>query len=400
MYNRKQFVRMPLRDTYKVQLKRVKDGIDKERVKIPRAPPKEGYKPFIWNSLEGYYDTSVPEYVINCPKEDMQPQVPYSWVDKDFDDSLIDVSTRKTTLRLVDPLEDFNMAKEILPKLRDSRPSTKNSNFRSSQRGSRPPTNDSADRQRIWENINLKLPKVSPERGRDTARTAQNGEEENQGQVRRPQSYSQLTEENIKEANTQQENKKDPETKVKLPRNLSANSKRRERSPYRTAYNEAALRTSVSQHQSRHAHRQKSSKTYSSRTSYSPERGRILLPEIHKVEFDVVNDNATKEFPYSGVPTFREKMHRQYDIDAPKRVDEDYKKTKKDFYLMKLHKLSEVHPSNRSGMRKAYFAYLQNNPGSKKAVKDCVNQLVSDEPHLKSTTPRTSSTSPVRTGAN
>ncbi|XP_033727247.1 uncharacterized protein LOC117316654 isoform X3 [Pecten maximus] len=382
MYNRKQFVRMPLRDTYKVQLKRVKDGIDKERVKIPRAPPKEGYKPFIWNSLEGYYDTSVPEYVINCPKEDMQPQVPYSWVDKDFDDSLIDVSTRKTTLRLVDPLEDFNMAKEILPKLRDSRPSTKNSNFRSSQRGSRPPTNDSADRQRIWENINLKLPKVSPERGRDTARTAQNGEEENQGQVRRPQSY------------------RDPETKVKLPRNLSANSKRRERSPYRTAYNEAALRTSVSQHQSRHAHRQKSSKTYSSRTSYSPERGRILLPEIHKVEFDVVNDNATKEFPYSGVPTFREKMHRQYDIDAPKRVDEDYKKTKKDFYLMKLHKLSEVHPSNRSGMRKAYFAYLQNNPGSKKAVKDCVNQLVSDEPHLKSTTPRTSSTSPVRTGAN
>ncbi|XP_069106370.1 uncharacterized protein [Argopecten irradians] len=390
---------MPLRDTYKVQLKRVKDGIDKEKGKIPKAPPKEGYKPFIWNSLEGYYDTSVPEYVINCPKEDMQPQIPYSWVDKDFDDSLIDVSTRKTTLRLVDPLEDFNMAKEILPKLRDSRPSTKNSNFRSSQRGSRPPTNDSADRQRIWENMNLRLPKVSPERGRDTGRTAQHGEEEGQSK-QRPQSYSQLTEENVTEANVQQESKKDPETKVKLPRNLSANSKRRDTSPYRTAYHEAALRTSISQHQSRHAQRQKSSKTYSSRGSYSPERGRILLPEIHKVEFDVVNDNATKEFPYSGVPRFREKMHRKYDIDTPRRIDEDYKKTKKDFYLMKLHKLSEVHPSNRSGMRKAYFAYLQNNPGSKKAVKDCVNQLVSDEPHLQNTSPRAASTSPVRTGAN
>lgn len=41
------------------------------------------------------------------------------------------------------------------------------------------------------------------------------------------------------------------------------------------------------------------------REIFSPERGRILLPEIHKVEFDVVNENATEEFPYSGVRRFR-----------------------------------------------------------------------------------------------
>lgn len=41
---------------------------------------------------------------------------------------------------------------------------------------------------------------------------------------------------------------------------------------------------------------------------------------------------------------------------------------------MDLDKLDEYHPVTREHMRQAYFAYLQNNPGSKKAIYECVKQ--------------------------
>lgn len=58
----------------------------------------------------------------------------------------------------------------------------------------------------------------------------------------------------------------------------------------------------------------------------------------------------------------------RYKHDAPKKVNADYSRTKDDFYRMDLDRLDEVHPINRRHMRKAYFAYLQNTPGSKKAI--------------------------------
>lgn len=65
----------------------------------------------------------------------------------------------------------------------------------------------------------------------------------------------------------------------------------------------------------------------------------------------------------------------RYKHDAPKKVNADYSRTKDDFYRMDLDRLDEVHPINRRHMRKAYFAYLQNTPGSKKAIKECVKDL-------------------------
>jgi hypothetical protein len=50
--------------------------------------------------------------------------------------------------------------------------------------------------------------------------------------------------------------------------------------------------------------------------------------------------------------------------------------TKDDFYRMELDKLDDVHPLNRPHMRKAYFAYLQNTPGSKKAITECVCHMI------------------------
>ena len=42
---------------------------------------------------------------------------------------------------------------------------------------------------------------------------------------------------------------------------------------------------------------------------------------------------------------------------------------------MELDKLDEVHPANRDNMKAAYKAYLQNTPGSKKAIKECMKDL-------------------------
>ena len=37
--------------------------------------------------------------------------------------------------------------------------------------------------------------------------------------------------------------------------------------------------------------------------------------------------------------------------------------------------MQEIHPMNRPHMRAAYFAYLQNNPGSRKAVYECLKTM-------------------------
>lgn len=70
----------------------------------------------------------------------------------------------------------------------------------------------------------------------------------------------------------------------------------------------------------------------------------------------------------------------RYKHDAPKKLDSDYKRTRNDFYRMDLDRLDEIHPTNRQHMRKAYFAYLQNTPGSKKAINECVKGLNGEEP--------------------
>ena len=72
-------------------------------------------------------------------------------------------------------------------------------------------------------------------------------------------------------------------------------------------------------------------------------------------------------------------MKGRFGQEAKKRVDSDYERTKADFYRMDLDRLDEVHPINRPHMRKAYFAYLQNTPGSKKAIKECVKTLPKNE---------------------
>ncbi|XP_033726899.1 uncharacterized protein LOC117316433 isoform X7 [Pecten maximus] len=111
----------------------------------------------------------------------------------------------------------------------------------------------------------------------------------------------------------------------------------------------------------------------------SPKEGSTRLPKFPVVDFNSGKENATKKFPYNEVAKFRTELKDRFSSNAKKKVNKDYKRTKDDFYRMDLHKLDEIHPLNRPHMRRTYFAYLQNTPGSRKAVKDCVKTLDTDE---------------------
>lgn len=114
------------------------------------------------------------------------------------------------------------------------------------------------------------------------------------------------------------------------------------------------------------------------------QQGSTRLPKFPVVPFHTGKENATMRFPYQDIPKFRQEMDQRFSLNAPQKVDKDYKRTKDDFYRMELDKLDDVHPLNRPHMRKAYFAYLQNTPGSKKAITECVRSLDGSQQHQKS----------------
>ncbi|XP_046350947.2 spore wall protein 2-like isoform X2 [Haliotis rufescens] len=110
------------------------------------------------------------------------------------------------------------------------------------------------------------------------------------------------------------------------------------------------------------------------REKRSKKEGSTRLPKFPVVTLDS-KELATKPLYYSDVPELRRELRDKYSQNATKKIDEDYTRTKQDFYRMDLDKLDEVHPLNRPHMRNAYFAYLQNTPGSRKAVVECVKGL-------------------------
>ena len=79
----------------------------------------------------------------------------------------------------------------------------------------------------------------------------------------------------------------------------------------------------------------------------------------------------------------REELRQKYSHQAGKKIEQDYKRTKGDFYRMELDKMGEYHPVSRPNMRKTYFAYLQNTTGSRKAVYECVQEVEKKEKEKK-----------------
>ncbi|XP_060085735.1 myosin-10-like [Ylistrum balloti] len=243
------------KDYFQEELRRLRVRLGKEAESIKRPQVKE-YEPFVWTSLEPYYNTYVPHYLINLPDEELQPQRPISrGRPSQGDDFHQGYTTRSTAIGLCDPWVDLRMDQSILPKL-----------------------------------------------------------EQPKGQ-----------------------SKEKPKSQKK-------------------------------------------------KVESSPKEGSTRLPKFPVVDFNAGKENATRMFPYNEVAKFRVELKDRFSSNAKKKVNKDYKRTKDDFYRMDLHKLDEIHPLNRQHMRKTYFAYLQNTPGSRKAVKDCVKTL-DNEPETNKETP-------------
>ncbi|KAH9502946.1 hypothetical protein Btru_072439 [Bulinus truncatus] len=107
-----------------------------------------------------------------------------------------------------------------------------------------------------------------------------------------------------------------------------------------------------------------------------------VAKENPPVRFPVIKmdtkDLDTKPLFYSDVPALRDLLRTKYSANAQAKIEDDYKRTQYDFYRMELDRLEQVHPVNRKHMTGVYFAYLQNTPGSKKAVTECVGNLKVD----------------------
>ncbi|XP_060574878.1 DNA ligase 1-like isoform X2 [Ruditapes philippinarum] len=87
------------------------------------------------------------------------------------------------------------------------------------------------------------------------------------------------------------------------------------------------------------------------------------------------SDLTTKELHYGDVPMLRDEMIKSFSHYGEGRKKSDYDRTKQDFYRMELDRLDEYHHTTRPHMRAAYFAYLQNTPGSRKAIYDCMKDV-------------------------
>ena len=62
-------------------------------------------------------------------------------------------------------------------------------------------------------------------------------------------------------------------------------------------------------------------------------------------------------------------------VHKRRKDDADYEKTKQDFVRLELDSFDKMESPRRERMRETYMAYLQNTPGSKKAVKECSKKL-------------------------
>lgn len=63
-------------------------------------------------------------------------------------------------------------------------------------------------------------------------------------------------------------------------------------------------------------------------------------------------------------------VQTRYTAEAHTQRDKDYQRTRDDFYRMELDNLEGYHESNRENMLRTYHSYLENTPGSKKALRE------------------------------
>ncbi|CAF0897839.1 unnamed protein product [Rotaria sordida] len=75
------------------------------------------------------------------------------------------------------------------------------------------------------------------------------------------------------------------------------------------------------------------------------------------------------------VPKIRSFIRTRYTAEAHNQMEKDYKRTHDDLYRMQLDDLDSYHESNRDNMLRIYHSYLENTPGSKKALRELCDQI-------------------------
>ncbi|XP_061166802.1 uncharacterized protein LOC133175709 [Saccostrea echinata] len=110
-----------------------------------------------------------------------------------------------------------------------------------------------------------------------------------------------------------------------------------------------------------------------------PPKGSTYFPQFPNVNYPYVQaESPTRMFELDDVPKVRKQLKKKWSKRSPERVKKDYTKTKNDFYRMELDKLNEMRPTyNRPSMVNTYTAYLQNTPGSKQALDECISGIES-----------------------
>lgn len=72
---------------------------------------------------------------------------------------------------------------------------------------------------------------------------------------------------------------------------------------------------------------------------------------------------------------FRSFIRSRYTAQAENQIEKDYKRTNDDIYRMQLDNLAGYHESNRNNMVQVYHSYLENTPGSKKAIRELCDRV-------------------------
>ena len=105
----------------------------------------------------------------------------------------------------------------------------------------------------------------------------------------------------------------------------------------------------------------------------------------------------------------RSEVRNKYLQNSKAKVDTDYRYTKEDYTKLELDRISEVRLSAQETLKQAYFAYLTNTPGSKKAIHECMKEFEKENPNKRKTGQkpqsndnerRQSKTNPSTTAAN
>jgi len=112
--------------------------------------------------------------------------------------------------------------------------------------------------------------------------------------------------------------------------------------------------------------------------SIDRKQGSTHLPKFPCVDMKKPREYA-RTFTVNDVPKIRSLIRNRYTAQAQGQIDKDYKRTREDIYRMQLDDMKSYHQSNRDNMVQIYHSYLENTPGSKKALQELCDQLPSTE---------------------